>query len=55
MTSNFEGRKRNLTNYQKYKKTVDNLKWEWYHNQAVSENNAKQRRFHQIRKKFENK
>ena len=28
------------------KKTVDNSKWEWYHNQAVSENNAKQHRFH---------
>ena len=37
------------------KKTVDNSKWEWYHNQAVSENNAKQHRFHQSRKKFENK
>ena len=37
------------------KKTVDNSKWEWYHNQAVSENNAKQQVFHQIKKKFENK
>ena len=37
------------------KKTVDNSKWEWYHNQAVSGNNAKQHRFHWIRKKFENK
>ena len=39
----------------KIKKTVDNSKWEWYHNQAVSENNAKQQVFHQIKKKFENK
>ena len=37
------------------KKTVDNSKWEWYHNQAVRENNAKQYRISQIKKKFENK
>ena len=39
----------------KIKKTVDNSNLRWYHIQAVSENNAKQQVFHQIKKKFENK
>ena len=39
----------------KIKKTVDNSNLRWYHIQAVSETNAKQQVFHQIKKKFENK
>ena len=39
----------------KIKKTVDNSNPRWYHIQAVSENNAKQQVFHQIKKKFGNK